>query len=183
MADAYAPDLGVGTARQQALGGSKGVVGDLEGPAVHVESHDPPAVARLDLRAHTLLVQIATTAGVLFFAVTGLAYRHCSFPIRRVGNPRNRIVHQPGGRATRPIRPRAGVADRPGPAMARHSGRPPAVRDLGERFRLMTRSRGHSAPSIVESEDGYLLQSHLADPGLSGRGRPDHGRLADHGRP
>jgi hypothetical protein len=97
MADAYAPDLGVGTARQQALGGSQAVVGDIEGSAVHVEGHDPPAVAGLDLRAHMLLVQIATTAGVLFFAVTGLVYRHGSFPIRRVGNPRNRIVHQPGG--------------------------------------------------------------------------------------
>jgi hypothetical protein len=79
--DADTPDLGVGTAGQQALGGSQRILGDLEGSSVHVEGHDPPAVAGLDLRAHVLLVKGGAAPGMLFFAVPGLGSRHNFSPV------------------------------------------------------------------------------------------------------
>src|ERR1700722_12541634 len=85
IADADAPDLGVGTAGQQALGGGQGIVRDLEDSAVHVEGHDPPAVAGVDLRAHVLIVESSATAGMLFFAVARLGSRHGCSPIWRGG--------------------------------------------------------------------------------------------------
>jgi hypothetical protein len=72
MADADAPDLGIGIAGQQALGRRQGIVRDFEGTAVHVDGHDPPEVASLDLRAHVLLVESVPAAGMFFFAVPGL---------------------------------------------------------------------------------------------------------------
>jgi hypothetical protein len=94
VADADAPDLGVGTAGQQALGSSQRILCDLEGSGVHVECNDPPAVTGLDLRAHLLLVKGGAAAGMLFFAIPGMGSRHGRSPVRRDKNTVKGIVQQ-----------------------------------------------------------------------------------------
>ena len=82
VADADAPDLGIGVAGQQALGSGQGIIRHLEGAGVHVEGHDLAAIAGLHLGAHLLLVKGGAAAGMLFFAVAGLGFRHGVFPIK-----------------------------------------------------------------------------------------------------
>ncbi len=78
-ADTDAPDLGIGMACQQALGGCQGVFGHLEGSAVHVKGHHLAVIAGLHLGAHVLLVKSRAAAGVLFFAVARAGVWSCRF--------------------------------------------------------------------------------------------------------
>src|SRR5947209_3822975 len=80
VADADAPDLGIGVAGQQALAGGQGIFRHLEGSTVHVEGHDLSVIAGLHLGTHVLLVKGRAAAGMLFFAVARLRFRHGDAP-------------------------------------------------------------------------------------------------------
>jgi hypothetical protein len=98
VADADAPDLGIGVAGQQALGGVQGIFRHLEVAGVHVEDQDLAVITGFHLRTHALLVKGCAAAAMLLFAVAGLGFRHCSSPVRREGHALSPIVAI--GRAT-----------------------------------------------------------------------------------
>jgi hypothetical protein len=81
VADADTPDLGIGVAGQQTLGGCQGILGHLEGSSVDVEGHDPTVIAGLHLGTYMLLVKGCAAAGMLFFAVAELGSRHGDSPL------------------------------------------------------------------------------------------------------
>ncbi len=76
-----------------------------EAPLSNIEGHDPPAVVRLDLRAHVLLVENGAAARVLFFVIAGLMHRHGYSRIWRGVASTSVLYTKQKTRATRPVRP------------------------------------------------------------------------------
>lgn len=67
MPDPDKPNLGVGVAGEQSLGGSKRLVGYFEFSGIDVNGDDPADVARFNLRAHALVVDRGSETSVFLF--------------------------------------------------------------------------------------------------------------------
>lgn len=76
MADPNEPNLCVGTAREQAIGGLKRLIGDLEFTGFYVDGNDPTVVAGFDLGTNSLLIDFRSKASVFFFGETWLPDCH-----------------------------------------------------------------------------------------------------------
>jgi hypothetical protein len=97
MADADAPNLGVGAAGKQTAGRGQRIFPHLKRPGVYVKGHDLPLVAGLHLGAHLLFVECCAAAGVLLLAIPWLGSRHGFSPVLCLGNFHKRILLQPAG--------------------------------------------------------------------------------------
>jgi hypothetical protein len=76
MSDANDPRLGIGNALKEAIGCVQNFVCDFKGSGFDVDRDNLAMITLLDLGTHLRLINLITTLGKLFLAVSGLSNCH-----------------------------------------------------------------------------------------------------------